>query len=407
MLHKLKQHMSSLVGLFMGLTTMLVPNIVYASTGLDKGDTGLMLTSTLLVLLMALPGLALFYSGLVSTNKSGTIIMESYGIAMFTTILYVLMGYGIAFGHGNGLFGSLHNFALKTLSVDGLVGTIPESLFVMFHLALIIFTTALIIGAFSDRIRYTSLLLFTGAWGLLVYAPVCHMVKGGGYLSHIGMLDYSGGSFIHMTAGIAALVTAMYLAGRNGKGHVERKPHNVPLFYLGAILLVLGSLGLIMGSVFAIGGKMSMALLVTIIAGAVSSFTYLVIDLLNRKKPTLKRLLTGTIIGLVGITPAAGYIMPLHAIIMALLIGLLGHVLCHHLKRRFGHPDIYDIFGVFGVGSILGMLLTGVFVASPLGIAQQLIVQLKGIGVIVLFTGIMTYAILYVLDRLIGLRSRP
>ena len=398
--------LSRTLGAFTGFLALALPQIVYAADGLDKGDTGLMLTSSLLVLLMALPGLALFYGGLVRSKNTGTVIMESYGIAMVTTILYVLMGYSLAFGHGNGLFGGLHNFALSTLSVESLVGTIPESLFILFNLSLMIFTTVLIIGAFSGRIKYTSVLLFAGAWGLLVYSPVCHMIKGGGYLSHIGLLDFGGGSVIHITAGIAALVTALYLSKRNGKGHIEPKPQNATMFYLGAILLILGSLGLIMGSVFTLGGKAGMALLVMLIAGAMSSITWLVIDLFRHKKPSLHGLLTGTIIGLVGITPAAGYILPLDALTMGLVIGLLGYFACYHLKRRFGYDDIYDIFSVFGVGSILGMLLTGMFVAGPMGIMHQLIIQIKGVSLVVLYTGIVTYLILYFIDRMFGLRAR-
>jgi len=386
-----------------------------AVPSLDTGDTAWMLTATALVLLMTIPGLALFYAGMVRKKNVLATATQSFAVAGLMSVLWMIAGYSLAFSDGgpvNAFVGGFSNLFLTGVSIDSLSGTIPESVFVVFQMTFFIITPALITGAFADRMKFGSMLIFLSAWALLVYAPVCHWVWGGGFLANEGVLDFAGGTVVHINAGIAGLVACLVLGRRVGFGRENMAPHNLVLSLIGASLLWVGWFGFNAGSAAAANGAAGMAMLVTQIAAASAAISWMFVEWIAKGKPSLLGLLSGAIGGLVAITPAAGYVDPTGA----LCIGILAGVGCYYgataLKRALGYDDSLDAFGVHGIGGIIGALLTGVFAVEAIGGTagawegniMQVWTQFVGIISTIAYCGAVTFVILKVLEMTVGLR---
>ena len=386
-------------------------SISASAEGLDTGDTAWMLTSTALVLFMTLPGLALFYAGLVRSKNAVSVLMQCFAIACIASIVWVVYGYSLAF-RGDGAFvGDLSAAFLSGIGRDTLSGTIPETVFVMFQMTFAIITPALVVGAFAERMKFSAMCLFTFLWLTMVYLPACHMVWGGGLLAQWGVIDFAGGLVVHLTCGVGALVAALVLGKRKGFPGSAMPPHNRSLVVMGAAMLWVGWFGFNAGSAVAASTDAGMAMLVTHISAAVGAFTWMALEWIKQGKPTVVGIATGMVAGLATITPAAGTVGPEGA----LLIGLLAGVVCYYatqaIKGVFNIDDSLDVFPVHGVGGMLGIIMLsfvgtqGGFLGSGAsGVADggplvQLVIQLKGIGVIFLWTAVATWVIL----KLVGL----
>ena len=393
------------------LITIGLFSISASAEGLDTGDTAWMLTSTALVLFMTLPGLALFYAGLVRSKNVVSVLMQCFAIACIASIVWVVYGYSLAF-RGDGAFvGDLSAAFLSGIGRDTLSGTIPETVFVMFQMTFAIITPALVVGAFAERMKFSAMCLFTFLWLTFVYLPACHMVWGGGLLAQWGVIDFAGGLVVHLTCGVGALVAALVVGKRKGFPGSAMPPHNRSLVVMGAAMLWVGWFGFNAGSAVAASTDAGMAMLVTHISAAVGAFTWMALEWIKQGKPTVVGIATGMVAGLATITPAAGTVGPEGA----LLIGLLAGVVCYYatqaIKGVFNIDDSLDVFPVHGVGGMLGIIMLsfvgtqGGFLGSGAsGIADggplvQLVIQLKGIGVIFLWTAVATWVIL----KLIGL----
>ncbi|MEE8283380.1 MAG: ammonium transporter [Alphaproteobacteria bacterium] len=405
--------------LFGGIAAALIGVLAHAGDAfaqaapkLDTGDTAWMLTATALVLLMTIPGIALFYGGMVrKKNVLGT-VMQSFAITCLITIVWMAVGYSLAFGEGNAYVGDFSKAMLKHMGAGTLNGTIPESVFVIFQMTFAIITPALIAGSLADRMKFSSLLWFVGLWSIVVYAPITHWVWGGGFLSQWGVLDFAGGTVVHINAGIAGLVAAIMLGKRNGYGTENMAPHNLTLSVIGAALLWVGWFGFNAGSAVAANGTAGMAMAVTQIATAAAALSWMFVEWALRGKPSVLGIVSGAVAGLVAITPASGYVGPMGA----LAVGIAGGVVCcwaaTTLKQKLGYDDSLDCFGIHGIGGIVGALLTGVFAVKAIGgtagvlegNAGQLWIQCQGIFFTILWCAIATAAILKVIDLVIGLR---
>jgi len=398
----------------MAVLTSSVPAFAQESS-LDTGDTAWMLTATALVLLMTIPGLALFYGGMVRKKNVLSTVMQSFAVTCLMTILWMVAGYSIAFSDGGSLnpwVGGLDKAFFSGISLDDLSGTIPESVFITFQLTFAIITPALITGAFADRMKFSSMLIFLGAWSLIVYAPITHWVWGGGFLSSEGVLDFAGGTVVHINAGIAGLVAAIVLGKRRGYGSENMAPHNLVLSLIGASLLWVGWFGFNAGSAVGANGTAGMAMLVTQIAAASAALSWMTIEWLVRGKPSVLGIISGCIGGLVAITPASGFVDPLGA----LVIGIVGGAACYwgatKLKQALGYDDSLDAFGVHGIGGIVGALLTGVFAVEAIGGTPgvlegnitQLWTQFVGILATIIYSAVVTFIILKIIKALLGLR---
>jgi ammonium transporter, Amt family len=396
---------------------LVEPTLVDAAT-ISAGDTAWMLTSTALVLLMTIPGLALFYTGMVrKKNMLGTIV-HSFVSACIATVLWVVIGYSIAFTPGSPYLGGFDRMMLEGLSflkdagqltVHHLAPSIPESVFVMFQMTFAIITPALITGAFAERMKYSALLLFIAFWSVLVYAPVAHWVwEPSGFLAAMGVLDFAGGTVVHINAGISGLVAALIIGPRIGFGKEPMPPHNLVLTVVGASLLWVGWFGFNAGSAAAADGRAGMAMLTTQIASACAALSWMCAEWVRRDKPSVLGLVSGAIGGLVAITPASGFV----GVAGAIVIGLVAGVACYwgatSLKAMFGYDDSLDVFGVHAIGGIIGALLTGVFAVKNIGgMDASLAKQAFGVVVTVLYSGTMTALILAMINALIGLRLTP
>jgi Amt family ammonium transporter len=384
-------------------------------TKLDTGDTAWMLTSTALVLLMTIPGLALFYGGMVRKKNVLSTVMQSFAVTCLMTILWMVAGYSIAFSDGGNLnawVGGLDKAFFSGISLDDLSGTIPETVFITFQLTFAIITPALITGAFADRMKFSSMLIFLGAWSLIVYAPITHWVWGGGFLSSEGVLDFAGGTVVHINAGVAGLVVAIVLGKRRGYGSENMAPHNLVLSLIGASLLWVGWFGFNAGSAVGANGTAGMAMLVTQISAAAAALSWMTIEWLIRGKPSVLGIISGSIGGLVAITPASGFVDPLGA----LIIGIVGGAACYwgaaKLKQTLGYDDSLDAFGVHGIGGIVGALLTGVFAVEAIGGTpgvfegniNQLWIQFVGILATIIYSAVATFVILKIIQVIMGLR---
>ncbi|MFQ5355843.1 MAG: ammonium transporter [Mariprofundaceae bacterium] len=405
--------MNKLLFRSMAPVALLTPDLAIAEDTLNSGDTAWMITATALVLLMTLPGLALFYGGMVRKKNVLSVGMQTITIAALMSVLWVVAGYSLAFGEGGAYVGDLSKAFFAGISVDTLSGTIPESVFATFQMTFAIITPVLIIGAFAERMKFSAVLLFMSIWMLVVYAPICHMVWGGGFLGETGALDFAGGTVVHINAGVAGLVTALVLGKRTGYPKEAMLPHNLTLTLIGASLLWVGWFGFNAGSELAADGTAGMAMLVTQVATAMAVLAWIFAEWVVYKKPSLLGACSGAIAGLVAITPASGFVGPIGALAIGLVAGITCFWSVAFLKKAMGYDDSLDAFGVHGVGGIVGALLTGIFAAGAFGgvgladgmtIGSQLIVQLEAILVTVVYCGVATFVILKILDAVVGLR---
>ncbi|MEW6089733.1 ammonium transporter [Parvibaculum sp.] len=388
---------------------------------LSAGDTAWMIVATALVLMMTIPGLALFYGGMVRKKNVVAMTAQNFVLAALMSIVWVAVGYSLAFGDGgsmNAWIGNLDNFFLANLSVDALSGTIPESVFMTFQMTFAIITPALITGAYADRMKFSSMLVFMVLWSIFIYAPVCHWVWGGGFLGSDGVLDFAGGTVVHINAGIAGLVAVLVLGPRKGFGTENMAPHNVVLTMIGAAMLWVGWFGFNAGSQLAADGRAGMAMAVTQVAAAAAALAWMAIEWFVHKKPTLLGLATGAVAGLVAITPAAGFVNPLGAFWIGIASGLICFIASTSMKKALGYDDALDVFGVHAVGGIVGAILTGVFATAaitgadaPLGAIDgnwaQVWLQVKGVLVTIVYCGIGTFILLMLTKLIMGLRVTP
>ncbi|MFM7680376.1 MAG: ammonium transporter [Candidatus Fonsibacter sp.] len=391
------------------LLILLQSNLAFAQAKpvLNSGDASWMLTSTALVLLMTIPGLALFYGGLVGKKNVVSTISQSFMITCVVTLMWFICGYSLTFGEGNLFIGDFSKTFLKGVEVAGLTMTIPESVFVVYQLTFAIITVALICGSIVERINFGALFLFVILWVILVYAPIGHMVWGGGYLSKMGVLDFAGGTVVHINSGIAGLVAAIVIGKRKSKV----RPHNVALTMIGASMLWVGWFGFNAGSAVAANGSAGMAMLVTQIAAASAGIAWMLAEwFTGEKKPSLLGLCSGAVAGLVAITPAAGFVSPASAFLIGLIAGVLCFLACTKLKSALGYDDALDVFGIHAFGGAIGAVLTGVFATKAIGGEveggfDQVKLQLLGVAVTVIYTTVITYIILKVVNLITPLRA--
>ncbi|MDQ0325446.1 Amt family ammonium transporter [Rhodopseudomonas julia] len=385
---------------------------------LDSGDTAWMLTSTALVLMMTIPGLALFYGGMVRKKNVLATAMQSFAICCLATVLWMVCGYSLAFTDGgafNAYVGGLSKMLLAGVGSDALTGTIPETVFMTFQMTFAIITPALITGAFADRMKFSAMLWFIGLWSLIVYAPITHWVWGGGFLANAGVLDFAGGTVVHINAGVAGLVAALVLGKRRGFGSENMAPHNLVLSIIGASLLWVGWFGFNAGSALAANGTAGMAMAVTQIATATAALAWMFGEWAVRGKPSVLGIISGAVAGLVAITPASGFVDPTGALIIGAAAGLVCLWAVVWLKPMLGYDDSLDAFGVHAVGGIVGALLTGVFAREAIGgtpgliegNAGQVMTQIYGIGATIAWTAICSFVILKVIDITVGTRVSP
>jgi len=380
---------------------------------LNGANTAWILTSTTLVLFMTLPGLGLFYAGLVRSKNVLSVLMQCFAIACVVSILWMVFVYGLAFGDGGGLnkFIGMGKYFVAGMGTDSLSGDIPETVFFMFQMTFAIITPALIIGAFAERMKFSAVLCFSALWLVLVYAPVCHWVWGGGWLADLGFMDFAGGSVVHINAGVAALVAALVLGNRKGFPQTMMPPHNMTITVAGAAMLWVGWFGFNAGSALAANGNAGMAMVATHISAAAGSLAWMALEWIKHGKPSVLGIVTGMVAGLGTITPASGYVGPGGALMIGLLAGVVCYFATQYIKRGLKIDDSLDVFPVHGVGGILGTFLTGLFAAEAFGglglkssIAEQLLTQSIGILATIAWCAVISYVLLKVLDAVIGLR---
>ncbi len=382
---------------------------------LDTGDTAWMLTSTALVLMMTIPGLALFYGGMVRKKNVLSIVMQCFAITCLVTVLWMMFGYSLAFTEGGGLnayIGGLSKMFMAGIGSDTLSGTIPETVFVIFQMTFAIITPALIVGSFADRLKFSALLWFMGAWLLVVYAPITHWVWGGGFLADAGVLDFAGGTVVHINAGIAGLVACLVIGKREGYGTENMAPHNLVLSVIGASLLWVGWFGFNAGSAVAANGTAGMAMAVTQIATATAALAWMFAEWIVHRKPSVLGIISGAVAGLVAITPASGFVGPIGALWIGVAAGVICFIAATSVKRALGYDDALDVFGVHAVGGIVGAILTGVFAVEAIGGTAgalegnvgQIWTQIEGILATIIWCGVATFVILKIVDVIVGLR---
>jgi len=412
------------VGLRRGLTGIIaalagtlvaVPAFAQDPT-IDTGSTAWMITATALVLLMTIPGLALFYGGMVRKMNVLAIVMQSFAICCLVSILWMVVGYTIAFTEGNAIIGSFGNVMLKSITVGSISGAIPETVFMLFQATFAIITPALITGAFADRMKFSAMLIFVGAWSVLIYAPLTHMVwMTGGLMFDWGVLDFAGGTVVHISSGISGLVAALMIGKRNGYRKVPFVPHNLVLTVIGGSLLWVGWFGFNAGSALAASPNAGVAMVVTHMAAAAAALAWMFCEWGAKGQPSVLGIVSGAVAGLVGITPASGFVDPIGALVIGVAAGVGCFFASTFVKNKLGYDDALDAFGVHGVGGTIGALLTGVFATmlvkggdAPVGLidgnAGQIWIQVKSIIVTMVFCGVGTAIILKVIDVTVGLR---
>jgi len=389
-----------------------------AAPKLDSGDTAWMLTSTALVLMMTIPGLALFYGGMVRKMNVLATVMQSFAITCLVTVLWMIIGYSLAFTEGTPFIGGLSRLMLNGLALDAinpLAKTIPESVYMTYQMTFAIITPALICGAFADRMKFSAMMWFMTAWSLLVYAPIAHWVWGpGGYLNDAGVLDFAGGTVVHINAGVAGLVACLMIGKRKGLGTEHFAPHNLVLSVIGAGLLWVGWFGFNAGSASGANTNAGMAMAVTQIATAAAALAWMFVEWALKGKPSVLGIISGAVAGLVAITPASGFVDPTGGLVVGLAAGVGCYFAATSLKKLLGYDDSLDAFGVHGIGGMIGALLTGVFAKAAIGgdgksgwidgNPGQILVQLEGIAFTVVYCAIASFVILKVLDVVMGLR---
>jgi ammonium transporter, Amt family len=383
------------------------------ATALDTGDTAWLLTATALVLFMTLPGLSLFYGGLVRNKNVLSILMQCFAITCVVTLAWLLIGYSLAFSSGNDFVGGLDKVMFAGVAEGSMLGTVPETAFALFQLTFAIITPALVIGAFAERMQFAACLLFSVLWSLVVYAPVCHWVWGGGWLGQLGILDFAGGIVVHITAGVGALTAALVLGVRRGFPSQAMPPHNMTITVTGAGMLWVGWFGFNGGSALAANGDAAMAMLVTHIAAATGAFVWLCAEWVRFGKPSVLGAVTGMVAGLGTITPASGYVGPGGALVIGVAAGLLCFTVTNYMKRTLHVDDSLDVFPVHGIGGMLGTLLCGVFASNALGlfsgqqdldIAHQVGVQAIGVVSAFAYTAVATFVLLKIVAAITPLR---
>jgi Amt family ammonium transporter len=377
-----------------------------------------MLTSTALVLMMTVPGLALFYGGMVRKMNVLATVMQSFAVTCLVTVLWMIVGYSLAFTEGNQFFGGASRVLLNGMNVDSindLAKTIPESVYMCFQMTFAIITPALICGAFADRMKFSALLWFIGLWSVLVYAPIAHCVWGpGGFLNDAGILDFAGGTVVHINSGVAGLMAALVMGKRRGYGSEPMAPHNLVLSVIGASLLWVGWFGFNAGSATAANGSAGMAMAVTQIATATAALTWMFVEWTMRGKPSVLGIISGAVAGLVAITPASGFVDPRGALIIGIAAGIVCYWGVSGLKNTFGYDDSLDAFGVHGLGGTVGAILTGVLAVAAVGgdgksglidgNPHQVVIQLYGVAVTVVYDAIVSLILLKIIDVVLGLR---
>jgi Amt family ammonium transporter len=398
---------------------LLLPALALADDKpkIDSGDTAWMLTSTALVLMMTIPGLALFYGGMVRKKNVLATVAQSFAVVCLVTVLWLVLGYSLAFTTGSTILGGVSRVFMAGMTVDSiseLAKTIPESVYMCFQLTFAIITPALIAGAFAERMKFSAMLWFMGLWSLVVYAPIAHWVWGGGFLGDLGVLDFAGGTVVHINAGVAGLVCALVLGKRKGFGLENMAPHNLVLSVIGASLLWVGWFGFNAGSASAASGSAGMAMAVTQFATAAAALSWMFAEWMTRGKPSVLGIISGAVAGLVAITPASGFVNPTGSLVIGIVAGLLCFWGATGLKHAMGYDDSLDAFGVHGVGGFVGAILTGVFAVEAVGgpgkkglidgNPGQVLTQLWGCLVCIAWCAIATFVILKLVDALIGLR---
>jgi len=379
---------------------------------LNSGDTAWMMTSTALVLMMCIPGLGLFYAGMVRKKNVLDVCMQTFAICAMVSVLWMIVGYSLAFSTNasesmNAYVGGFGKAFLAGITNDSLWLTIPEWVFSMFQMTFAIITPALIVGAFAERMKFSAVMLFMALWLVLIYAPICHWVWGGGFLGSAGVLDFAGGTVVHINAGIAGLVLCLVLGPRKGHGSVNMAPHNLVLTYIGASLLWVGWFGFNAGSELAADGLAGAAMMNTQVATAAAALAWMFAEWIVIKKPSALGILSGAVAGLVAVTPASGFVNPTGALIIGIVAGVGCYFAAAHLKKAFGYDDSLDVFGVHGVGGIIGALLTGIFAdpsINPLGEGASLGLQAYGVIVTIVYTGVGSLILAYVVKAITGLR---
>jgi len=394
---------------------------------LNSGDTAWMITSSALVLMMTIPGLGLFYGGMVRKKNVLATLAQSFGATALITVLWMVIGYSIAFTPNGdagmnawiGGFGSLFLSKVTLTSINSLAPTIPESVYMFFQMTFAIITPALIAGALADRMKFSAFLWFMGLWLLFVYCPIAHWVWGGGWLGTAGAMDYAGGSVVHLNAGTAALVTCIVLGKRIGYGHENMSPHNLVLSVIGASLLWVGWFGFNAGSAVTAGYNAGMAAAATQIATAAAALSWMFAEWIVAKKPSVLAMISGAVAGLVAITPASGFVDPVGALIIGLTAGVVCYISAVWVKKALGYDDSLDAWGVHGVGGALGAIMTGMFAKGSInsvypkggwltdGNFDQMIAQFKDVGAVFIYCAVVTFIILKVIDMIVGLRVSP
>ena len=407
--------------MFIALTLPLLISTPALADDFSGADTAWMLTSTALVLFMTIPGLSLFYAGLVRVKNVLSVLMQCFALTALMSVLWFVMGYTLAFG-SSGVeqgpwIGDLGNLFLAKVTMDSMSGTIPETLFVMFQLTFAVITPALIVGGFAERMRFSAMLIFCSLWLVLVYAPICHWVWGGGWLGNMGLQDFAGGSVVHITAGVAALIAATSMGGRRGFGTTAMPPHNLTMTVTGAGMLWVGWFGFNAGSAVAADSSAAMAMLVTHLSAACGSLAWMTMEWLRHGKPSVLGIVTGMVAGLGTITPASGSVGPAGAVVIGLSAGVICYFATITLKNRLNIDDSLDVFPVHGVGGMLGLFMAGIFCSPALGIFSgngftdgvstiggQLGIQLIGIAATFVYTAIVSWILLRVVDAIVTVR---
>ena len=404
------------IGLWLGTAG---PAFAQDAAVLSGANTAWILTATALVLFMTMPGLALFYGGLVRSRNVVSVLMHCFAICCMASILWLVCTYSLAFGDGgplNGYVGGLGKAFLVGVGLDSMsdyAPDIPETVFFMFQMTFAIITPALIVGAYVERIKFSAVILFSLIWSILVYAPVAHWVWGGGWLGEMGVQDFAGGLVVHMTCGVSALVLAVILGPRSGFPSELQRPHNPGMVMMGAAMLWVGWYGFNAGSALAADGNAGMAMTVTHISAAAAAFTWMLIEWLGHGKPTLVGIATGAIAGLATITPASGFVGPVGALLIGVAAGVVCFYMCGVVKKMLNIDDSLDVFAVHGVGGALGTLLTAIFGAASLGglgksdltIGSQFGIQLTGVIAVLVWSGVLTFVIVKIVQALVGLRA--
>ncbi len=417
--------------LAIGAAIMLLPSIAMAQDAtteapaaapaappaptLDSGDTAWMLTSTALVLMMTVPGLALFYGGMVRKMNVLATIMQSFAITCLITVVWMIVGYSLAFTGGGSLFGGFERFFLAGMGVDTLSGTIPESVFMCFQMTFAIITPALIAGSFADRMKFSAMCVFMVLWSILIYSPIAHIMwQSDGFMFKAGILDFAGGTVVHINAGIAGLVSCLVLGKRMGYPKNAMPPHNLVLSVIGASLLWVGWFGFNAGSALTSGGRAGMAMTTTQVATAAAGIAWMLTEWLTKKKPSVLGIISGAVAGLVAVTPASGFVTPTGALVIGIVAGIVCFFAATALKHAAGYDDSLDAFGVHCIGGIIGALLTGVFASKSIGgdaavgllegNAGQLWIQVEGVALTLVWSGVGSFILLKIVDMIIGLR---